>query len=396
MAAVSDVLQLFRREWETIFRNRTIRLVMLIVPVMYFTLFGFLYSEKKVMEIPTVIVDHDQTELSRELIRSFDYDQTFAVTAIIGSETEAMQMVDRGDANVGVIIPSGLEQNTKQGREAEVLTVIDGSNMLISNTAVRAANTVIKSVSGYVTLKKLEAMGSWGDEGKTLFTGIDYRYRVLFNPAFSYLSFMTFGVGGAVLQQVLFLGVALTVTLEKENGTWRETLQRYSFLSLLLGKLTPYFLLATFNLVLNFSILIKGFGIPNYGNPLVLLLAGTAFNLAVLTIGFAISFFSPNQLQATQVAMLLAVPSFLLSGYTWPLMSMPSVIAGIGKSMPLTYFLHAVREVITKGHGWSSISHDVIVLLFMSVVSLFASFLLYLRQSAKGTVESTQTAAHSA
>ncbi len=393
---MSDVLQLFRREWETIFRNRTIRLVMLIVPVMYFTLFGFLYSEKKVMEIPTVIVDHDQTELSRELIRSFDYDQTFAVTAIIGSETEAMQMVDRGDANVGVIIPSGLEQNTKQGREAEVLTVIDGSNMLISNTAVRAANTVIKSVSGYVTLKKLEAMGSWGDEGKTLFTGIDYRYRVLFNPAFSYLSFMTFGVGGAVLQQVLFLGVALTVTLEKENGTWRETLQRYSFLSLLLGKLTPYFLLATFNLVLNFSILIKGFGIPNYGNPLVLLLAGTAFNLAVLTIGFAISFFSPNQLQATQVAMLLAVPSFLLSGYTWPLMSMPSVIAGIGKSMPLTYFLHAVREVITKGHGWSSISHDVIVLLFMSVVSLFASFLLYLRQSAKGTVESTQTAAHSA
>lgn len=385
---MSKIAQLFRREWQAIFSNRSILLVMLVVPVMYFTLFGFLYQEKKVTELPTVVVDADQTELSRELIRAFDVDQTFAVTAIVGSEQEAMQLIDQEKAFVSLIIPTNLAENVKAGREAEVLTIIDGSNMMISNTAVRAANTDIKTVSAGVTLKKLEAKGTWGEAGKELYTGIDFRYRVLYNPTFSYLSFMVFGLGGTVLQQVLFLGVALSVAREKEAGTWAQTCSQYGFGQLLVGKLSPYLLLASFNLILTYTLLLKGFDVPYYGNSWLLLLSGTMFNLAVLAAGFAISCFTKDQLQATQLAMLIAVPSFMLSGFTWPLMSMPTVVAGIGKSLPLTYFLHAIREILTKGQGYSAIVRDMAVLAFIALICTFAAYLGYLWQPRKTAPQS--------
>jgi ABC-2 type transport system permease protein len=389
--AVSNFSRLLLQEWRNIYTNKTIRLVLFVVPLLYMTLFGFLYSQKKVMEIPTVLVDADQTELSRELYRAFEVDQTFRITHFVGTEAEAMDLIDRGQANMAVIIPADLEKNVKAGREAEVLTVIDGSNMLISNTAVRAANTVIKSVSAGVTLKKLEAQGGWGEEGKNLFTGIDYRYRVLYNPTFSYLTFMVFGLGGTVLQQVLFLGVALSVAQQKEAGTWASSLRENGFWTIALSKIVPYMLVATFNLMLVFALLLKGFEIPYYGSIAHLLIVGTVFNLAVVVIGFAISFWSKDQLQATQIAMLIAVPSFMLSGYTWPLMSMPAAVAAIGKSLPLTYFLNGVREILNKGHDLSYLTHDLAVLAFMTLIGLFAAYIAYQFQTRKVTLPEAES-----
>ncbi|RNB58372.1 ABC transporter permease [Brevibacillus gelatini] len=380
---MSNFSRLFFREWKNLFANKTIRNVLFIVPIIYLTLFGFLYSEKKVMNIPTVMVDADQTELSRELYRAFEADKTFKITSIVGTEDEAMRLVDKGEANIALLIPADLEKNVKSGRPAEVLTVIDGSNMMISNTAVRAASTVVKSVAAGATLKKMEAMGSWGEEGKNLFTGIDFRYRVLYNPTFSYMSFMVFGLTGTVLQQVLFLGIALSVAQQKEEGTWKETLASHSFFAITASKLLPYLLVGTFNVFLGFTLLLKGFEIPYYGSTLDLMLVATAFNLAVLAIGYAISFFSKDQLQATQIAMMIAVPSFMLSGFTWPLASMPTAVAAIGKSLPLTYFLDGVREILSKGHGLSYVAYDVGVLGFMTLLGLFLAYVTYLLQTRK-------------
>lgn len=380
---MSNFSHLFWMEWKKLFTNKTIRLVVFIVPIMYLTLFGFLYSEKKVMSIPTVFVDSDHTELSRELYRGFVADDTFGMIGRVDTEEEAMSLVDKGEAQIALIVPPDLEKNVKAGRAAEVLTVIDGSNIMISNTAVRAANSVIKTVSAGATLKKLEASGSWGEEGKALYTGIDFRYRVLYNPTFSYLSFMVFGLAGTVLQQVLFLGIALSVTQQKEDGTWRETLAKYCFWEITASKLLPYFLAGTLNMFLGFTLLLKGFGIPYYGSTVDLMIIASFFNLAVLAIGYMISFLFKDQLQSTQIAMLIAVPSFMLSGYTWPFISMPGYIAAIGKSLPLTYFLDGTREILSKGHGISSLSQDLIILAIMTMVSLFVSYLIYLYQNRK-------------
>ncbi|WP_421616787.1 ABC transporter permease [Brevibacillus sp. TJ4] len=380
---MSQFSRLFWIEWKKLFADKTIRKVVFLVPIIYLTLFGFLYSEEKVTNIPTVVVDADQSELSRELYRGFDADETFGLIGTVPTEEEALRWIDEGEASIALMIPAGLEQNIKAGRGAEVLTVIDGSNMMISNTAVRAANTVVKTISAGATLKKLEAQGSWGDEGMALYTGIDFRYRVLYNPTFSYLSFMVFGLAGTVLQQVLFLGIALSVAQEKEQGTWQTSVATNSFFAITASKLLPYLLAGTLNMFIGFTLLLKGFGVPYAGSTVDLMVVATAFNLAVLCVGYMISYFFKDQLQSTQIAMMIAVPSFMLSGFTWPFLSMPTAVAAIGKSLPLTYFLDGVREILTKGHGLSAVGHDLLVLAFMSVVSLFVAYLIYTFQKRK-------------
>ncbi|AKF95113.1 ABC transporter permease [Brevibacillus laterosporus] len=377
---MNSFLQLVADEWRSIYTNKTIRNIVFLVPCVYMLMFGYLYQEKRVMEIPTVVADLDQTELTRELIRAIDNDQTFSVTNVVTTEEELQHLMTYEEAQVGFIIPKGLTVNAKLGKPTEILNLIDGSNMMISNTSVRAASSLVKTISGGVTLKKLEAKGEWGSAATNFATGIDYRYRILHNPAFNYLAFMIFGLAGTVLQQVAFLSVSLSVTRQKEEGTWMDTLNGNGFVKIALSKITTHMILAMFNFLLTYVLIFKFFAVTYYGSLSLLFLSGFIFNLAVVSIGFAISFFSSNMLQATQTAMLIAVPSFMLSGWTWPITSMPTAIAIIAKSLPLTYFLHSVREIISKGHGWEFVSTDNLILLFMIVVALFVAFVTYMYQ----------------
>ncbi|MBO9540484.1 ABC transporter permease [bacterium] len=392
MSASQAFVRVFGREWRTIFKDKTIRNVMLIVPVLYCAMFGWLYSAQRVTDLPLVVVDQDRSALSRELVRALDQDQTFRVTAHLRSEAEALAEIDAARAAVAVVIPPSLEQDVKRGREAAVLTLVDGANMMVSNTAVRAANTDIKTISAGITLKKLAARGQWGSVGERTFTGIDYRYRVLFNPTFSYADFMVLGLVGAALQQVLLLGVALGATREKEAGTWHQTLETTPFWALWLGKTLPYWLVTMTMTVLCLSVAVFGFGLPVHGPLWPVLLVSGVFCLAVAALGLLISFAFSTQLMATQVAMLIAVPSFMLSGFTWPQMAMPQPLAVVSQLLPLTYYLHAIREVVSKGHGLESLATDFVALLAMTLVSLVALVWLRARAVAKAPVPDARLA----
>lgn len=384
-------LEVFEREWRTLFADRTIRLIMVVVPIVYVTLFGLLYSQGKVTEVPIALVDQDRTALSRELGRALEQDQALRVVGWTASEQEALGWMDGGRVHGVVVIPPRLSDDVKAGREAAVLTLVDGSNLLIANTLLRAAQTDVKTVSAGVTLRKLSARGAWGHEGASLVTGLDHRNRVLYNPTFSYLDFMAAGLGAAVLQQTLFLGVALAVTREKERGTWAETLASTPLGALVAGKLAPYLVVGATMSALSFGLLLGAFGVPAHGPLLPLLAVGVAFNLAVAALGLAISSAFSSQLQATQVAMLVAVPSFMLSGFTWPLFAMPGALAAIAHALPLTYLLHALREVVSKGRGWSAVATDLGALALIAGLALVAAGLLM--RAGKGRVELTRAAA---
>ncbi|WP_232699239.1 ABC transporter permease [Brevibacillus daliensis] len=388
---MNNVWQLMIEEWRSVWTNKTIRRIVFLVPVVYMTLFGFLYSESRVMEIPTVIADLDQTELSREMIRSIDHDQTFAVTKVVQTEEEAQLLLDQGEVLTSFIIPQGLTVNAKAGKPTEVLNIIDGSNLLISNTSVRAASSLVKTISGGVTIKKLEAKGEWGDAGQNFATGIDYRYRILHNPTFNYLSFMLLGLAGTVMQQVAFLSVSLSVTRQKETGSWNTSLTANRFFALAISKISIHMLLAMFNFAICFVMMLKVFDIPYYGNLGLFVLVGIVFHLAVISIGFAMSILAGSMLQATQWAMIVAVPSFMLSGWTWPIISMPDWVAALANCLPLTYFLHATREILSKGHGWEYVTHDVKIMLLMTLISLFAGYVAYFWQKNRAVVKKSST-----
>ncbi|MNL27831.1 Inner membrane transport permease YbhS [compost metagenome] len=187
---------------------------------------------------------------------------------------------------------------------------------------------------------------------------------------------MVMGLVGAALQQVLLLGVALGATREKEAGTWAETLASTPLLPLWLGKTLPYWLVTMTMTVICIAVAVFGFGLPVHGALWPVVLVSAVFDLAVASLGFLVSFAFRTQLMATQVAMLIAVPSFMLSGFTWPQMAMPLPLAAASQLLPLTYYLHAFREVVSKGHGLESLGTDFAALFAMTLVSLVAVALL--------------------
>lgn len=187
---------------------------------------------------------------------------------------------------------------------------------------------------------------------------------------------MVYGLVGTILQQVLFLGVALTITREKESGLWGQFAKwKLTPWRLAFAKVFPYFLVNLINTLTTLLVCLYWFKLPMQGNVIPLVLLSCSFTFGVLGIGYLASLFAKDQLSATQVTMLVAVPSFVLSGFTWPLEEMPNFLVGLSQVLPLTYYLDGIRHVLIKGNGLSFIWGDIISLLLIGLVTFFVAFL---------------------
>lgn len=364
--------EMLQAEWKAIFKDRQILAILLLVPVLYMFLFGSLYSYNKVRQIPLVYVDEDNSQLSQQIVQAFSANETFEVMGSVASENDLVHAVQTGQAEVGLILPSDLEQKVTQGKQGQLLAIIDGTNMIIANTVLNNANEIVQTLSGGITVKRLEAQGVAPNQAFSLGFG----YRLLFNPGLSYNIFLPLGLLGTVVQQVMFLGIALCVTREKEAGLWDQYLSHWRTpWKVFFAKTLPYFFFGIFDLLVTLGILKNDFSIPFLGQLGDLMLLSIVFVLSLLGIGFLASLFAPTKVWATEVTMLVAVPSFLLSGFTWPISAMPPWVAVIAKCLPLTYYLHGLREISLKGNGWEQIQGDVYILVFMAALTIFMSLL---------------------
>ncbi|MEW9701335.1 ABC transporter permease [Paenibacillus sp. SI8] len=389
--------KLITEEWMHILKDRRLFLILFFVPVMYTFLFGSIYVHHKVTEMATVVMDADQSPLSRQIIQAFEESESFQITKEYHSEEEVKQALSSGEAKVGLVIPSNFEAKLKHGETLPLLTLIDGSNMMISNSATKGANEVITTFSMGFSQKKLQMQqGLQSEQIMNTLSPIPFRYRVMYNPAFNYSDFMLYGLTGAILQQVLFLGIALTITRDKDNGTWqRFAAWKREPWRIAYVKTAPYFIINMFNTVIALVIAFLVFGTPFNGSLLLGLGLTLCFTFAVSGIGYFISLFSGNQLGATQTAMLIAVPSFMLSGFTWPFEAMPKALQIFGHMLPLTYFLDGMRNIFVKGNELSAIWHDGIALVLTGAITyflamLFTRFVVFSKHKVKDTVIDSQ------
>ncbi|NOU90869.1 ABC transporter permease [Paenibacillus sp. LMG 31460] len=390
--------KLITEEWKHILKDRRLFLILFFVPILYTVLFGSIYLHHKVTEMATVVIDEDQSPLSRQIIQAFEQSETFQIKKEYHSEEDVKRALSSGEAKVGLVIPSNFEAKLKHGETLPLLTLIDGSNMMISNSATKGAGEVISTFSMGYSQKKLQLkQGLQNEEVMNTLSPIPFRYRIMYNSAFNYSDFMLYGLVGAILQQVLFLGIALTITREKDAGTWQrfEAWRRNPW-RIAYAKTAPYFLINFFNTAVTFVIALYAFGTPMSGSLLVGLAIVVSFTFAVSGIGYLISLFSSNQLGATQTAMLIAVPSFMLSGFTWPFEAMPKVLQVLGHMLPLTYFLDGVRNVFVKGNDFAVIWHDCVSLILTGALTYFIAmlltrFIIFSKKKSKDAAAGTQT-----
>lgn len=349
------VFEMVRKEFRQIFRDPRLRRMIFVAPVVQLLAFGYAVSTD-VRNVSTLVVDHDRTRASRELVEAFRASGYFRIEGYADRPAEIVSALDHGTAVLGVVIPQGFERDASDGR-GRVQLLFDGTN---SNLA-----TVARGYAERIVLSQGVQPG---------ISGIDLRSRAWFNPDLDSRDYNVPAVIGALLMLICLILTSLAVVREREIGTLEQLL--VSPLrpgELILGKTLPFALIGTVELALVVVIALAWFHIPFRGNPLLLLLASVLFLFTALGTGLLISTISNTQQEAFMSGFLVFLPSLLLSGFMFPVNSMPRVFQMLTLAIPLRHYLEIVRAVFLKGAGFEALWRQLLALLVMGVALLWAA-----------------------
>ena len=331
------------------------------IPLLELLLFGYAI-EMDVKNISTVVFNLDQQKESRELIREFESTRYFRVTGQVYSDRELERAIVSGRAKVGIKIPPDYSEQLVNGRQASVQVLIDGSDSTSALRLLQASQTL-----GF--LKSLKKIGF-----TTEMVAVDVRPRLLFNPNLESANFFVPGLIGVILQLVTVFLTAFSIVRERERGTMEQLLVTpVSKEGLILGKLLPYCAIGFMQTGLVLSVMVILFGVPIHGSVSLLLLLSGVFLIPALGMGIVISTFARNQGEAMQMAMMVMLPSILLSGFVFPRESMPYAIYLLTFLIPATYYLEILRGIILRGAGWAALWDEALVLLIFGILFMVLS-----------------------
>lgn len=340
-------LSLLKREFKLFWGNHVLRLLFIGAPILYGILLGYVYSKGKVTDLPVVVIDQDHSSMSRKIIEMLDESEAINVSRILMDKSDLEQNVVQQEATSIVVIPKDFEKDVLTGRNPEILNTINTSNVLTANYSAKAVQTVLGTIKAGIQMETLRKKGT--PEALLMSSYEPFKTTLVkkYNRSGNYMYYLWPGVLATVLQQVLMLGLALSFASEYESGTFKELTEKTSILGMILVKILPYMIMSI-GIWLMYWGFTFWFRIPVNENMGALTLIAGIFVVAVCFIGILVSILFPNQLEATEVLMVIATPSFIISGFTWPLSQMPVWVQAISNCIPLTQFLKAFRILLVE------------------------------------------------
>jgi ABC-2 type transport system permease protein len=353
--AVRRVVTLVRKELRQLFRDPKTKRIVFASPILQLLLFGYAVTTD-VRNVATFVVDHDRTAVSRALEESLTAGGWFRVVGRSDRSADAGAALDRGAAVIGLEIPAGFARDLAAGRGATVQVLVDGTN---SNTGTVAQGYAARIIQQFGA-DHPAATAAWlvsseagpPAPGTAAPGGVDLRARAWFNPALESQVYNVPAIIGVLLLLMSLLLTALAVVRERELGTLDQLLvSPLSAGELMLGKTIPVALITLVDLVLICAVAILWFDVPLRGSVFALVLASTLYILASLGIGLFISTISRTQQEAFMGMFLLFLPVIILSGFMYPVHTMPAFFQHLTLLNPVRHFLEIVRGIFLKGHG---------------------------------------------
>jgi ABC-2 type transport system permease protein len=356
-SALLRIREMVKKEIRQLLRDRRTRMMIFVAPVIQLLAFGYAVNTD-IRHTDTVVVDHDRTATSRSLIETFTASGYFDVTAADRSAA-VVRALDHGDALVGLEIPAGFARDLAAGRRVAVQIVIDGSQSNSATVALGYAQRIVQRFS--------PDRGNVRGEPP----GVDLRVRAWYNPMLESRVYNVPAVVGVLVLLMCLILTALAVVRERELGTLDQL--RVSPLTpaeLILAKTIPVALVGLVDLVLITTVARLWFGIPFRGSPFALLPAALLYILAGLSVGLLISTVSRTQQEAFMTMFLFLLPAIILSGFFYPISSMPRPFQVLTLLNPVRHFLEVVRAVFLKGEGVAGLWTQYLALALMAAAVL--------------------------
>jgi len=351
-----------RKEMLHILRDPATLFFALFMPVMEMFLLGYAI-DTNVRDVRTAVLDQAQTQESRMLLDRFTNSKDFKIVEYVYSDAALHQAIVAGRARVGIKIPQHYSRRLQKNDRAEILVLVDGSESSVAGEALNVSNALALRES-------LARVLPTGD------LPVEVRPQILFNPDTRSPNFFLPGLMVVFTQIMAVMLTANAIVREKENGTLEQLFMTpVRSTELILGKLAPYLVL-TFCEFCGIALLMRVFfQVPIHGSFFTLLAITFPFVLAMLGFGLWVSTKAATREAAGQMSMATVMPAVFLSGYVFPLDSMPRVFYWIALAMPTTWLIDAARGVILRGAGWRELWPHAAVLWSMGI-ALFALAML--------------------
>jgi ABC-2 type transport system permease protein len=360
----SRLLSLIRKEFIQILRDpRTLALV-IVIPIIQLLLLGYA-ATNDVRNVPLAVFDQDRSPASRRLLDAYRTADYFALAYDVNSEDELRTLLDNGQARVGLIIPPDYAAQVAGNGSAQVAFVLDGSDPTVGATALSAARFIGQQ---HATEIQLARLSQGGVPLGGLAAPVEVRTQVWYNPDLISAYFMVPGVIGMILYAITSILTANAIVRERERGTIEQLIVTpIRPWELIVGKLTPYVLLALFNTLEVLALGSLLFGVPIRGSLLLIILLSGLFVISGLGIGLFVSAIANTQQEAMLTVFMTLLPSIFLSGFFFPLQAMPPVLQWVSHAIPLRYYLVIVRSLLIKGVGVQAIQSEIIALALFGV-----------------------------
>jgi ABC-2 type transport system permease protein len=328
-----------RKEMRQIARDRRTLLILVFIPAFFLLLYGYALNFD-IRHIPLAVEDRDGTPQSRQIVSAFVNSGYFDHVASVFSPAEAERLLDLNRARAVLVIPEGFGRDLQARVSTPLQVIINGEN---ANTAT----TILGYASNIVRAMNLElAPASF-----RLSPGIVAEPRIWYNPELKSSLFLVPGLIAYIAMITAVASTALSIVREKETGTIEQVrMAPIPTLSFIVGKTLPYFAISLVSAGLIILASMALFGLPMRGNWAALFVALSLFLTGALATGLLISTVAESQQLAFQMALLISfLPTIMLSGFIFPIRSMPQALQLITSLVPARYFLVALRGIVLKG-----------------------------------------------
>lgn len=339
------------------------------IPMLLLFLFGYALT-LDVDRVPLMVWDQSGTTESRDLISRFSGSRYFTLTGHAVTYREIERAIDRRDVLMALVIPPDFARKLRTGTAAPIQAILDGSDSNTATIALGYAEAVTQSWSQRITVEQSKRLSPLPTVGR-----VDVRPRVWFNTDMASRNYIFPGLIAVIMMVISALLTSLTVAREWETGTMEQLISTpLRGPELIAGKLIPYFAIGILDFILSVLVGEFIFDIPLRGSLGLLFAMSLIFLLCALAFGLLISIITKNQRLASQIAMVTTMlPAFLLSGFIFPLDTMPAPIQAISRIVTATYFVTILRGIYLKGVGLEVLGKEAVFLAIFGVAVVVIS-----------------------
>lgn len=360
---------LIKKEFKEILRDPVTLGTAIFLPLVMLFLFGYAIS-LDVKDISMAVYDQDRSQDSQKLIEAFTASGYFIPKYHLNSGREVNEALDRGKAAIALVIPPDFSKSINSNKKAEVQIILDGS---FSATAMIVSNYATSIVNSY----SMDLMETYlANKGVHLEHPVGLIPRIWYNPPMKSVNYIVPGLFAVLLMAFPPMLTALAIVREKERGTIEQVyVSPISPPVFILGKIIPYGITAFGEMLLILAVGTLWFRIPFKGSILLLVFTSIIYVLTTVGIGLFVSTLTKTQLGAMLLSLIVTLmPSFLFSGFLFPIATMPYMMQLYTYFFPARYFTDISRDLFLKGVGLEYLWFNILLLvIYASALFVLAS-----------------------